>query len=106
FFNLILQSYNLRKEEDVAHGILSENLTKKWRNILWTESLDLNPTENLWGGIKNAVSEAKPRNAEELWKAVKSSWAGIPVYTCQKLVDSVQHRCEAVLKNSGYTTKY
>uniref|UniRef100_A0A3P9AUY1 Tc1-like transposase DDE domain-containing protein n=1 Tax=Maylandia zebra TaxID=106582 RepID=A0A3P9AUY1_9CICH len=81
--------------------------TNKIKVMEWpAQSLDLNPTENLWGGIKNAVSEAKPRNAEELWKAVKSSWAGIPVYTCQKLVDSVQHRCEAVLKNSGYTTKY
>uniref|UniRef100_A0A3B4EWB7 Tc1-like transposase DDE domain-containing protein n=1 Tax=Pundamilia nyererei TaxID=303518 RepID=A0A3B4EWB7_9CICH len=67
--------------------------TNKIKVMEWpAESLDLNPTENL--------------NAEELWKAVKSSWAGIPVYTCQKLVDSVQHRCEAVLKNSGYTTKY
>ncbi|OCT58594.1 hypothetical protein XELAEV_18001918mg [Xenopus laevis] len=26
------------------------------------QSLDLNSTENLWGDIKNAVSEAKPRN--------------------------------------------
>uniref|UniRef100_A0A3P8VPD7 Uncharacterized protein n=1 Tax=Cynoglossus semilaevis TaxID=244447 RepID=A0A3P8VPD7_CYNSE len=64
------------------------------------QSLNLNPIEN----IKNVVSEAKPRKAEELWKAVKSSWAGIPIFRCQKLVDI--HRCEAVLKNSGYTTKY
>uniref|UniRef100_A0A3B3SDJ7 Tc1-like transposase DDE domain-containing protein n=1 Tax=Paramormyrops kingsleyae TaxID=1676925 RepID=A0A3B3SDJ7_9TELE len=56
-----------------------------------TQSMNLNPIENLWGNIKNAVSEAKPRNAKEL---------------CQKLVDSLQHRCAAVLKSSGYTTKY
>ncbi len=43
----------------------------------------LNPIENLWGDIKNAVSEAKPRNAEELWSVVQSSWAGIPVHRCQ-----------------------
>ena len=64
------------------------------------------PIENLWGDIKNAVSEAKSRNAEELWNVVQSSWAGIPVHRCQKLVDSMQHRCKAVLRNSGYTTKY
>ncbi len=30
------------------------------------QSPDLNPIEHVWGYIKNAVSEAKPRNAEEL----------------------------------------
>uniref|UniRef100_A0A3B3RWG6 Tc1-like transposase DDE domain-containing protein n=1 Tax=Paramormyrops kingsleyae TaxID=1676925 RepID=A0A3B3RWG6_9TELE len=64
------------------------------------QSPDLNPIENLWGDIKNAVSEAKPRNV------VQSSWAGIPVHRCQKLVDSIQHRCAAFLRNSGYTIKY
>uniref|UniRef100_A0A3B3RXM4 Tc1-like transposase DDE domain-containing protein n=1 Tax=Paramormyrops kingsleyae TaxID=1676925 RepID=A0A3B3RXM4_9TELE len=39
-----------------------------------TQSLDLNPIENLWGDIKNAVSE----------NVVQSSWAGIPVHRCQK----------------------
>lgn len=34
------------------------------------QSRDLNPTENLWADIKNAVHEAKPRNAEELWPEV------------------------------------
>ena len=66
------------------------------------QSPDLNPI----GDIKNAVSEAKPSNAEELWNVVQSSWAGIPVHRCQKLVDSMQHRCEAVLINNGYATKY
>ena len=30
------------------------------------QSPDLNPIENLWGDIKNAVSEAKPKNSQEL----------------------------------------
>ena len=44
--------------------------------------------------INNAVSEAKPRNAEEMRNVVER-WTGIPV-----------HRCEAVLRDGSYTTKY
>ena len=39
------------------------------------QSPNLNPIENLWGDIKNAVSEAKPKNSQELWNVVCSSWA-------------------------------
>lgn len=62
---------------------------------------DLNPIENLWGDMKNA----KSGNADELWNVAKSWWTGIPVDRCQKLVDAMQHRCGAVLRNCGYTTK-
>ena len=68
-----------------------------------TQSPDLSPIENLWADIKNAVYEAKPRNAEELWNVVQSSWAAVPVDRCQKLVDP---RCEAVIRNHSYATKY
>uniref|UniRef100_A0A3B3T0S0 Tc1-like transposase DDE domain-containing protein n=1 Tax=Paramormyrops kingsleyae TaxID=1676925 RepID=A0A3B3T0S0_9TELE len=75
--------------------------TKKIDFMGWpAQSPDLNQIENLWGDVKNAVSEAKPRNV------VQSSWAGIPAHRCQKLVDSIQHRCAAFLRNSGYTIKY
>uniref|UniRef100_A0A3B4F735 Uncharacterized protein n=1 Tax=Pundamilia nyererei TaxID=303518 RepID=A0A3B4F735_9CICH len=56
--------------------------------------------------IKNAVLEAKPRNAEELWKVVKSSWAGVRVYRCQKLIDTYPKRLAAVIAAKGGSTKY
>lgn len=81
--------------------------TNKINVMEWpAQSPDLNPIENLWGDIKNAVSEAKPRNVNELWNVVKESWSGITAERCHKLVDSMPHRCQAVLKNCGHTTKY
>ncbi|KAK1789440.1 hypothetical protein P4O66_015368 [Electrophorus voltai] len=41
--------------------------TNKIKVMAWpAQSPDLKPIENLWGDIENAVSEAKPINAEEL----------------------------------------
>ena len=42
--------------------------TKRTVIMEWpAQSPDLNPNENLWGDIKNAVSEAKPKNSQDVW---------------------------------------
>uniref|UniRef100_A0A3Q4I3I6 Tc1-like transposase DDE domain-containing protein n=1 Tax=Neolamprologus brichardi TaxID=32507 RepID=A0A3Q4I3I6_NEOBR len=50
------------------------------------QSPDLNPVENL--------------NAEELWKVVKSSWAGIPVYRCH-VTETSQKQLSGYVKLQG-----
>uniref|UniRef100_A0A3B3Q9U8 Tc1-like transposase DDE domain-containing protein n=1 Tax=Paramormyrops kingsleyae TaxID=1676925 RepID=A0A3B3Q9U8_9TELE len=81
--------------------------TKKIDVMKWpAQSPDLNPIENLWSDLKNSVFDAKPKNAEDLWNVVQSAWAAISVCRCQMLVDSMPHRCKAVIRNNGYTTKY
>lgn len=70
------------------------------------QSPDLNPIENLWTDIKKCVHQQKPTNSKDLWKLVKEAWEEIPIKRCQDLIDSMPRRCEAVLRNRGYTTKY
>ena len=70
------------------------------------QSPDLNPIEHLWKDIKYAVSEANPRNLEDLWKVVLDSWKAISDSRCQALVDSMPARCAAVIKNKGNASGY
>lgn len=76
---------------------ISSFQTRRIEVMEWpAQSPDLNPIENLWADIKNAVTEAKPKNSQEPWNVFRLSWAEIPVSMCQKLVD----------KDSGNATKY
>uniref|UniRef100_A0A1I7WWA7 Tyrosine-protein phosphatase domain-containing protein n=1 Tax=Heterorhabditis bacteriophora TaxID=37862 RepID=A0A1I7WWA7_HETBA len=42
----------------------------------------------------------------ELEAVIKKAWAQISVQRCANLIDSMPRRCDAVIKNFGYPTKY
>lgn len=99
-----------QQDNDPKH---TSRTAKKWFSdneiqvMEWpAQSPDLNPIENLWTDIKKAVHEAKPTKTGELWNVVKTAWHAIPPKRCAGLVDSMQRRCKAVIKNKGYSTKY
>lgn len=70
------------------------------------QSPDINPIENLWHELKKQLEGKKCKNKEELWRSVQQAWYSIPIETCRNLVTSMPRRLEAVIKNSGYSTKY
>lgn len=70
------------------------------------QSPDLNPIEHLWNDVKKAVHDGSPQNLQEVWELAQSAWKAIPIERCQKLIDSMPHRCAAVIKNIGGNTKY
>jgi len=58
----------------------TSKLAKKWFQdnqvevMEWpAQSPDLNPIENLWCDVKNAVASRKPANNNELWAVVQQS---------------------------------
>lgn len=70
-------------------------------------SPDLNPIENLWRRLKVLVQKKRPSNKTQLIEAIIDSWHHvIKKDELQTLVRSMKRRCEAVIKNKGYPTKY
>ncbi len=82
--------------------------TKSWLNdhgvgvLDWpANSPDLNPVENLWDNVKRKMRNKRPKNADELKATVKETWASIPPQQCHKLITSMPHQIEAVIKAKG-----
>lgn len=71
-----------------------------------SQSPDLNPIENLWKIVKDKLEPEKLKNKEELWEKIQEIWYAIPRSTCERLVNSMPKRCDAIIKNNGYATKY
>ena len=83
-------------------------VAKKIQTLEWPgNSSDLNPIENLWSVRKNKVSEKHPTSLSALQLAVKKVWVKeISSDCCCKLIESMPHRLQEVIKNKRGHTKY
>ena len=72
------------------------------------QSPDLNPIEHLWSVLKRMLAEYEeaPTGIIELWERVQVEWEKIGAETCQRLIESMPRRMEAVIKAKGGYTKY
>lgn len=55
---------------------------------------------------KKKLENTRFQNKSLLWEAVKQAWEEIPIETCQNLINSMNRRMDAVIRNSGHATKY
>ena len=72
------------------------------------QSPDLNPIEHLWEHLKRQLNRHpdSPQGVWELWERVEVEWGEIKAEECQKLIESMPRRIEAVIKAKGGHTKY
>lgn len=90
-----------------ARSVKSWLKAKKVRILDWpSQSPDLNPIENLWNDLKRRTSTIKVSNAVEKFQLLQAEWQKISVDRLTKLINSMPHRCNAVIKAMGYPTKY
>ena len=78
--------------------------------IPWpAQSPDLNPIEHLWMHWKKRLREyppPPPKGVHELLERVAEEWDKITPQTCQRLIESMPKRVQAIIKGKGGHTKY
>ena len=71
-----------------------------------SQSPDLNPIENLWVRLNKDCKNRKCKNEDELFEVLKQAWENLDSKYLQALVDSMPKRCEVVIRNHEWPTKY
>ena len=107
-----LEDVIFQQDNDPKH---TSNRAKNWmesQNITildWSpQSPDLNPIEHLWYHLKMELNKY-PTHAKgvwEIWERAAEVWNKISPEVCQKLIESMPRRIEAVIKAKGGQTKY
>ena len=87
---------------------MTEWLEKEKVKVLkWpSQSLDLNPIENLWEALKRKVSGHNVRNKGQFLEILKETWESISPEIIKTLIGSMPRRLREVIKNKGYATHY
>lgn len=88
----------------IVRGFFNNNGIKLLKTPAY--SPDLNPIEHMWAKIKQTLRGTRFQTHDQLWKAVQDIWSKIPIDYMIKLVDSMPHRINAVIRAKGWHTKY
>ena len=112
----------LDAQEDASRLVLMEDgaplhkskVAANWREthriekIVWPpNSPDLNPIENMWKLLKDALQKKRrPKNKEQMWVAVEVEWMAIPQSKLESLVASLPERMRDVCAADGGHTRW
>jgi transposase/predicted transcriptional regulator len=69
-------------------------------------SPDLNPIENIWFILKNAIEKRFPKNLEELKRFAVEEWGKIPQSQIRDTIKSMKTRISQVVERNGETCDY
>lgn len=82
-------------------------IKNKVRTLWWPpNSPDLNPIENLWGSLKQAVWQRMPKNRQQLIRFAQEEWNSISAEKLISLVNSMPRRVDQVQERQGLKCDY
>lgn len=70
------------------------------------QSPDLNPIENLWEIVNQKIDRENCTKSDVLFERLVDAWNAIPSSFIGNLIASMPRRCQAVIENKGFATKY
>ncbi|CAD5215962.1 unnamed protein product [Bursaphelenchus okinawaensis] len=80
---------------------------QKVRVLDWlSQSPDLNPIEHLCEHLKRQMIGYNLKNKADYFAELQRQWSSIDKTVLEKLVRSMKKRCQEVIRNRGYPTKY
>jgi hypothetical protein len=88
---------------------------QRWRELFMVQKLewpanspDLNPIENIWFSLKDAVPRRRnpPRSVEQMMEAVKSEWEAITKEKLEQLIATMPQRIRDVIEARGGHTRW
>lgn len=123
FIELVYKGELLGFLGQTAHAFLMEDgapihrakVSKEWKEnnsiqtFCWpAQSPDLNPIENVWSLMKDAVHNRRirPRTVKEMLTALNEEWGAISRNFLTNIIDSMPERIRAVIDNKGGSTRW
>ncbi|KAG1048184.1 hypothetical protein G6F43_009407 [Rhizopus delemar] len=72
------------------------------------QSPDLNPIEHVWNTLERRIERKRSsvKNLEQLKETLREKWERMDDEIADRLVRSIERRCEAVIKAKGGATEY
>src|SRR5579871_6859540 len=103
FFGEDDNNWKLQEDNDLKH---TSRKVQNWKDendikrIFWlSQSLDLNPMENVWAILKANVSNYKPISTKNLIKIIKKEWRKLDRVFTENLVLSIKNRISLIINN-------